>query len=50
VKDTGFALGAQWHPEFRATENPDSMRLFQAFGKAARARSAARKGRTPVAA
>jgi putative glutamine amidotransferase len=46
VKDAGFALGAQWHPEFRATENPDSMQLFQAFGNAARARASARnKGR-----
>jgi putative glutamine amidotransferase len=36
VKDAGFALGAQWHPEFRATENPDSVKLFQAFGDAAR--------------
>jgi putative glutamine amidotransferase len=50
VKDAAFALGAQWHPEFRATENPDSMRLFQAFGKAARARAAARKGRAQAAA
>jgi len=39
VKEAGFALGAQWHPEFRATENPDSMRLFQAFGDAARTRA-----------
>jgi putative glutamine amidotransferase len=50
VRDAGFALGAQWHPEFRVTENPDSMRLFEAFGKAARARAAARKGRTQAAA
>jgi putative glutamine amidotransferase len=42
VRDTGFALGAQWHPEFRAVENPDSMKLFQAFGKAARARAVSR--------
>ena len=54
VKDSGFALGAQWHPEFRATENPDSMRLFRAFGDAARARSLdranGRGGRPQVAA
>jgi putative glutamine amidotransferase len=50
VRDAGFALGAQWHPEFRATENPDSMRLFGAFGAAARARRAARKGRAQAAA
>jgi putative glutamine amidotransferase len=36
VKDAGFALGAQWHPEYRATENPDSLALFQAFGAASR--------------
>ncbi|HVO03128.1 MAG TPA: gamma-glutamyl-gamma-aminobutyrate hydrolase family protein [Candidatus Cybelea sp.] len=42
VDGAGFALGAQWHPEFRATENPDSMRLFKAFGAAARARAQAR--------
>ena len=35
VKDAnGFALAVQWHPEYRAIENPDSVRLFQAFGKA----------------
>ena len=50
VKDAGFALGAQWHPEFRATANPDSMRLFSAFGNAARARAAVRKGRAQAAA
>jgi putative glutamine amidotransferase len=32
----GFALGAQWHPEFRAIENPDSVKLFEAFGDAVR--------------
>jgi len=45
VKDTGaFALGVQWHPEYKAWENPASLRLFQAFGDAARARAAARRG------
>jgi putative glutamine amidotransferase len=35
VKDAkGFALAVQWHPEYRASENPDSVRLFEAFGKA----------------
>jgi putative glutamine amidotransferase len=39
LKDhAGFCLGAQWHPEFRVTENPDSMALFKAFGAATRAR------------
>lgn len=32
----GFALGVQWHPEYRAGENPFSRRLFAAFGAAAR--------------
>lgn len=32
-----FALGVQWHPEYRCTENPESMKLFQAFGDAVRA-------------
>lgn len=31
-----FALALQWHPEWRVTENPDSMKLFQAFGQACR--------------
>ena len=39
LKDhAGFCLGAQWHPEFHVTENPDSMALFKAFGAATRAR------------
>ena len=33
----GFAFGAQWHPEFAARDNPDSVKLFQAFGNAMRA-------------
>jgi putative glutamine amidotransferase len=40
----GFCLGAQWHPEFRVTENADSMALFKAFGAAARARRQQRLG------
>lgn len=35
----GFLLGVQWHPEYRATENPVSMKLFQAFAEAARKRA-----------
>ncbi|MEE8189630.1 MAG: gamma-glutamyl-gamma-aminobutyrate hydrolase family protein [Kiloniellales bacterium] len=34
-----FALGVQWHPEYKALENPFSTRLFSAFGEAARARA-----------
>jgi len=33
----GFALGVQWHPEYRAAEDPVSNPLFSAFGDAARA-------------
>ena len=31
----GFALGVQWHPEYRAAEDPVSRPLFAAFGAAA---------------
>jgi putative glutamine amidotransferase len=37
-----FALALQWHPEHRALENPVSMKLFDAFAAACRARTAAR--------
>jgi putative glutamine amidotransferase len=37
-----FAFGTQWHPEFRAAENPDSVKLFGAFGDAVRAHARAR--------
>jgi len=37
VRDAaGFALGVQWHPEWRALENPQSRALFAAFGAACR--------------
>jgi putative glutamine amidotransferase len=39
----GFALGVQWHPEWRVQESPWSMRLFGAFAEAARRRAAARQ-------
>ncbi len=32
----GFNLCVQWHPEWKAAENPVSVRLFEAFGDAAR--------------
>ncbi|HSQ71057.1 MAG TPA: gamma-glutamyl-gamma-aminobutyrate hydrolase family protein [Rubrivivax sp.] len=32
----GFNLCVQWHPEWRAADNPVSMRLLQAFGAAVR--------------
>jgi len=45
LKDhAGFCLGAQWHPEYRATRNEDSMALFKAFGAACKARRRARLG------
>lgn len=37
-----FALALQWHPEYKALENPVSMKLFDAFAAACRARMSAR--------
>ncbi|MBF0676687.1 gamma-glutamyl-gamma-aminobutyrate hydrolase family protein [Pseudomonas sp.] len=34
-----FAVGVQWHPEWQVQANPDSLALFQAFGRACRARA-----------
>lgn len=43
VKDApGFTLSVQWHPEYRAGQDPVSRPLFEAFGAAARAFKAAR--------
>jgi len=45
LKDAGdFALGVQWHPEYKPLGNPVSRRLFEAFGEAARARARGRVG------
>ncbi len=41
-----FALSVQWHPEYKAAQNPDSVKLFEAFGAAARSRHARRNGQT----
>ena len=41
----GFTLAVQWHPEWRITENPDSMRMFLAFGNACREYQAKRQER-----
>ncbi|WP_316014978.1 gamma-glutamyl-gamma-aminobutyrate hydrolase family protein [Roseobacter sp. HKCCA0434] len=38
----GFAMAVQWHPEYRAAEDPVSRPLFEAFGAAARAGRLAR--------
>lgn len=41
VRDAkSFALGVQWHPEWRFWENPFSTALFAAFGRALRAHMA----------
>ncbi|HUL09287.1 MAG TPA: gamma-glutamyl-gamma-aminobutyrate hydrolase family protein [Candidatus Acidoferrum sp.] len=39
-----FALAVQWHPEYRALENPSSVALFRAFGDAARTQKQGRRG------
>ena len=44
-----FALGVQWHPEYKALNDPVSTRLFAAFGDAARARATARREGAPEA-
>lgn len=38
----GFAIGVQWHPEYWVEKDEMSARLFAAFGRAVRARMAAR--------
>ena len=43
-----FALGVQWHPEWKVTEDPFSMAIFGAFGDATRARAASRRGASPA--
>lgn len=43
IKDApGFALSVQWHPEWKAGEDPVSRPLYQAFGDACRAWAATR--------
>ncbi len=37
-KGARFVLAVQWHPEWRAHENPISAKLFEAFGTALRSR------------
>lgn len=37
---SSFALGVQWHPEWKVLENPFYLRIFKAFGDACRARAA----------
>ena len=42
----GFGLSVQWHPEYKAAADPVSVRLFAAFGDAARAWAA--RGLAPL--
>ena len=42
IDEPAFALGVQWHPEWRVLDNPVSRRLFAAFGAACRARASSR--------
>ena len=43
VRGAVFALGTQWHPEYRSAANPDSAKLFAAFGEAARSYARTRR-------
>jgi putative glutamine amidotransferase len=43
----GFSLAVQWHPEWKLLENPDSMKLFGAFGDACMAYHAQRDNAVP---
>lgn len=45
VQGMDFALGVQWHPEWKARDNPVSMRLLRAFGLACSERAARRHNR-----
>ena len=38
-----FAFGTQWHPEYKPADNPDSVKLFEAFGDAVRAHARSRQ-------
>jgi putative glutamine amidotransferase len=42
----GFTLALQWHPEWRITHNPYSMKMFGAFGQACRNYQAQRRSRS----
>lgn len=35
---SSFLFAVQWHPEWQAAQNPDSVKLFEAFGEACRQR------------
>ncbi len=38
-----FAFGTQWHPEYKAAKNPDSVKLFEAYGEAVRRYASAKR-------
>jgi putative glutamine amidotransferase len=42
----GFTLALQWHPEWRITQNPYSMKMFGAFGRACREYQTIRRNRS----
>jgi putative glutamine amidotransferase len=42
IQADNFALGVQWHPEWKVTENPFYLSIFKAFGDACRVRAAKR--------
>jgi putative glutamine amidotransferase len=46
----GFNLCVQWHPEWQAADNPQSMRLLRAFGEAVRQYRDRVRGPLPAAA
>ena len=39
----GFTLGTQWHPEWEVMDDPDSVKIFAAFGDAVREHAAKRR-------
>ncbi len=43
----GFNLCVQWHPEWKAADNPVSMAMIEAFGEACRRYSEGRRGPHP---
>jgi putative glutamine amidotransferase len=40
-----FALGVQWHPEWRVSKDPFSLAIFKAFGDACREYAAGSQNR-----
>jgi putative glutamine amidotransferase len=48
VAGQSFAVGVQWHPEWRFADNPFSVKLFAAFGAAARTYARRRVSRAGV--